>query len=167
MSPIKREIPHVFGNCSQFRPETIEWNVLSMAKIVKTVRQAMKLIEFSRNIQTWQYYGRAQRGGVPSPKGVCQPIILQNCCPKLHENERIWTTGASLAPRWISHWEFCLAFKFEDKQDTFISHLNFYSNHHDKSKFALTRVSNFQFILRQPKISFRGIKLHLDCLILV
>ena len=57
--------------------------------------------------------------------------------------------------------------KFENKQDTFIRHLNFYSKHNDKSKFAFTLVNNFQFILRQQKISFRDIKLPLYCLILV
>ena len=42
--------------------------------------------------------------------------------------------------------------KIKNTLRLFISHLHFYSKHHDKSKFALTLVNNFQFILRQQKI---------------
>ena len=51
---------------------------------------------------------RISQRGRQLPREVYQPIILQNFCPKLHENERIWTerggAGASLARPWIRHW---------------------------------------------------------------
>ena len=41
--------------------------------------------------------------GAPTPVGGRQPIILQKFRRKLHENERIWTQKAPLAPPWIRH----------------------------------------------------------------
>ena len=49
------------------------------------------------------------RGGTPAPEGILKPIIFQNCCRKLHENERIWTEGGreegarDWQPPWIRH----------------------------------------------------------------
>ena len=34
----------------------------------------------------------------PTPEGVSQPIMWPKFCWKLHENENIWTKGASLTP---------------------------------------------------------------------
>ena len=50
--------------------------------------------------------------GVPGPeRRVRNSIILQNFCRKLHENYRIWTKGASLAPPpWIRHWPLIIGY---------------------------------------------------------
>ena len=37
-------------------------------------------------------------GGAQTPNGVRAPIIWQNLCRKLHENERIWTERERTSP---------------------------------------------------------------------
>ena len=75
---------------------------MSQSNVLSVVFSSSEIIEYRGFV--FQYFARKSSGtskfvtGSSTnaylgqlPKGLCQPIVLQNCCRKLHENERILT----------------------------------------------------------------------------